>query len=265
MTSGLIDSHCHLDLGDDADGERPAILARAATAGVAQMVVVSCARDAASAGFALGLARAHPHLFPTVGVHPHDAKLADDALLAEVERVAADPATVAIGEIGLDFHYDLSARPVQAEAFRRQIALARRLGKPLVVHTRNAREQTLAILRAEGGRDVGGVLHCFTEDAETARAALDLGFSISFSGILTFKNATALREIARWIPLDRLLIETDSPYLAPVPHRGKRCEPAYVRETALAMAELRGLSFDDLARATAENARRLFRLPPASA
>ena len=230
-----------------------------AQAGVVQAVVVACARDAASAGASLALARQHDHLFPTVGVHPHDAQRADAALRAEVEKVAADPRIVAVGEIGLDFHYDLSPRAEQADAFRWQIDLAKRLGKPIVVHTRTARAETLAILREEGARDVGGVFHCFTEDPDTARAALDLGFMVSLSGIVTFKNAGELREVARLVPADRLLVETDSPYLAPVPYRGKRCEPAYVRETALAVATLRGVSFPDLARTTADNARRLFR------
>jgi len=254
---GLVDSHCHLDLGELA-ADVPAVLERAQAAGVVQAVVVACARDAATAGAALALAHEHALLQPTVGVHPHDAKLADPALRAAVERAAADPRTVAVGEIGLDFHYDLSPRDTQAEVFRWQIDLARRLRKPIVIHTREARAETLAVLRETGARDVGGVFHCFTEDEATARAALDLGFFVSFSGIVTFKNAGDLRDIARFVPADRLLIETDSPYLAPVPHRGKRCEPAFVQDTARALATVRGESFEDLARTTADNARRLF-------
>jgi TatD DNase family protein len=254
----LVDSHCHLDLGELA-AEVPAVLSRAADAGVVQAVVIACARDAATAGAARELARQDARLHPTVGVHPHDAKLADAILLAEVERVAADPRIVAVGEIGLDFHYDFSPREIQGEVFRWQIDLARRLGKPVVIHTREARAETLAILREAGARDVGGVFHCFTEDEGTARAALDLGFHVSFSGIVTFKTATELREVARLVPADRLLVETDSPYLAPVPHRGKRCEPAFVRDTALVLAQVRGEAFPDLARTTADNARRLFR------
>lgn len=264
MTDGLVDSHCHLDQGELA-GDVEGVLERAARAGVVQAVVVACARDAASAAASLALARRHPHLLPTVGVHPHDAKVADAGLRAEVERIAADPLTIAVGEIGLDHHYDLSPRDAQAEVFRWQVDLARRLGKPLVIHTREARAETLEVLREMHARDVGGVFHCFTEDADTARAALDLGFYVSFSGIVTFKNAEALRQTARFVPADRLLVETDSPYLAPVPHRGKRCEPAFVRDTARFLAQLRGESFEDLARTTADNARRLFRfLAPSS-
>jgi TatD DNase family protein len=165
---------------------------------------------------------------------------------------------VAVGEIGLDFHYDHAPRAVQAEVFRRFIALARRLKKPIVVHTRSAPAETLAVMREEGAREVGGVIHCFSEDLPFARQALDLGFDLSFSGIVTFKNAAQIREVAKWAPAESVLVETDSPYLAPVPRRGQRCEPAFVVHTATFLAELRGTTLSDIAEVTTQNACRRF-------
>jgi TatD DNase family protein len=194
----------------------------------------------------------------TAGVHPHDAVSLDDAVARAVEEAAADPMVVAVGETGLDHHYDHSPRPVQAEAFRRQIAIARRVKKPIVVHTRSAPEETLRILREENARDVGGIIHCFSEDAAFAAAALDLGFVSSFSGIVTFPNARGVQEAARAQPLDALLVETDAPYLAPVPERGKRNEPAFVAHTAAFVAGLRGVPDEVVRRAATENACRIF-------
>jgi TatD DNase family protein len=165
-----------------------------------------------------------------------------------------------VGEIGLDYHYMHSPRETQKEVFRRMIALARRVQKPIVVHTREAAEDTIAVLEEEGAREVGGIIHCFSEDRPFAERALAIGFDLSFSGIVTFKNARAIHEVAAWAPPDRILVETDSPYLAPIPMRGKRCEPAYVVHTARRVAELRGESFDTLALRTTENARRRFGL-----
>ena len=181
-----------------------------------------------------------------------------------LRHALGDPRVVALGECGLDFHYDHSPRDVQAEVFRRMVALARSAKKPLVIHTRSAPDDTLAILEGEGARDVGGIIHCFSEDRRFAERALDLGFYLSFSGILTFKNAHSVHDVARFAPADRILLETDSPYLAPVPLRGRRCEPSFVVHTARALAELRGEDPDALCRRTAGNAARIFglRLPP---
>jgi TatD DNase family protein len=183
-----------------------------------------------------------------------------DALCDAIRQAGTDPSVVAIGETGLDFHYGHSPHPAQEEAFRRQIAVAKELGKPLVIHTRSAPKQTLQILREERAKDVGGIIHCFSEDAPFASAALDLGFVSSFSGIVTFKQAVAVQEAALKQPADALLVETDAPYLAPIPKRGKRNEPAYVTHTAARIAELRGVDPEALARTTYENALRIFRL-----
>ncbi len=254
----LFDTHCHLDdprLLEELD----AVLDRAKEAGVQRMITIGCAHDAASVMSAVEIARQHPdRISATVGVHPHDAKHLDDELCDAIRDAGADPSVVAIGETGLDFHYDHSPQPAQKEAFRRQIAVAKELGKPLVIHTRSAPEETLQILREEGAKDVGGVMHCFSEDAPFAAAALDLGFVASFSGIVTFKKAVAVQEAALKQPGDALLVETDAPYLAPIPRRGKPNEPAYVAYTAARIAEIRGEDPDALARTTYENALRIF-------
>jgi TatD DNase family protein len=261
MPAALVDTHCHLDPQYFPSGPADA-LARAEAAGVKGFVVVGVGRDLAPARAAVALAEAEPsRIGAAVGVHPHDATTLDDVAYDELARLAAHPAVVAVGEIGLDFHYDHSPRDVQRKVFARLIALARAAKKPIVVHTREAAADTLAILEAEGARDVGGIIHCFSEDRAFADRALALDFDISFSGIVTFKTAHAIHEVAKHAPLDRVLVETDSPYLAPVPLRGKPCEPAYVVHTARRVAELRGLHLDDLARATTENAARRFRRP----
>jgi TatD DNase family protein len=189
-------------------------------------------------------------------VHPHDAASCDAELEAALTRLAVAPRVVAIGEIGLDFHYDHSPREQQQQVFRRFIQLARQLKKPIVVHTRTAPEQTLQILAEENARDVGGLIHCFSENKAFATRALDLDFDLSFSGIVTFKRALDIQEVAAWAPADRILVETDSPYLAPIPQRGKRCEPAYVLHTARFVAGLRGVPLEQLAQQTSENAQR---------
>jgi TatD DNase family protein len=254
----LFDTHCHLDdprLHDELD----AVLDRAKEAGVRRITTIGCAHDVASVGSAIAIARAHPEwISATVGVHPHDAKHLDDALCDAIRGAGSDPSVVAIGETGLDFHYDHSPREAQIDAFRKQVALAKELEKPLVIHTRSAPAETLQVLRDENARDVGGIIHCFSEDAPFAAAALDLGFISSFSGIVTFKKAVAVQEAARKQPLDALLIETDAPYLAPMPKRGKRNEPAYVEHTARCIAELRGEDPEALGEATYQNAVRLF-------
>lgn len=264
MTAPLVDSHCHLDFADFG-AEREAVLERGRAEGVAWFVTIGANDGARSAPEAVALAHAHADVAATVGVHPHDAVEATDQAVAEIERLAGDPRVVAVGEVGLDYHYDRSPREAQREAFRRFVRVARAVKKPVVIHTREAPEDTLEILRGEGAREVGGVIHCFTEDGAFARAALDLGFDISFSGIVTFKRSEDLRAVARTVPLDRMMIETDSPFLAPLPHRGRRNEPAYLARTAEHLAQTLGLRVEDLRARTSETAIRRFgldRLPP---
>ena len=255
----LIDSHAHLDdLRYDTD--RDNVLQRAQTAGIEAIVTIGC--DLATSQAAVALAHAHPNIFATIGVHPHEAKEIGEGWYESFRSLAQHPKVVAYGEIGLDYHYDHSPREIQRQRFREQIHLARELALPLVIHTREAQEDTVMILREEGAVNVGGVFHCFSGDMWLAKDALDLGFYLSFSGVLTFKNATMLRDIAKTVPLDRLMVETDCPYLAPVPYRGKRNEPAYVQYVAETLAEIRGNgSVESVARATVENTKRVFRIP----
>ena len=255
----LIDSHVHLDdLRYDTD--RDEVLQRAEAAGLEALVTIGC--DLATSQAAVALARAHPHVFATIGVHPHEAKEVEEDWYNSFRALAQEPKVVAYGEIGLDYHYDHSPREIQRQRFREQIRLARELGLPLVIHTREAQEDTVTILREEGAAHVGGVFHCFSGDAWLAKDALDLGFYLSFSGVLTFKNATMLRDVARTIPLDRLMVETDCPYLTPVPYRGKRNEPAHVQYVAQTLAEIHGdQSFESIAQATTHNTKRLFKIP----
>jgi TatD DNase family protein len=234
-------------------------MARAASAGVVGFVAVGVGADLGPARAVVELARSRPgRVVACVGIHPHDAVSWSEAAHAELRALATQPGVVAVGEIGLDYHYDHSPRETQREVFAHLIALAREVKRPIVVHTRSAAEDTLAILEREGARDVGGIIHCFSEDRPFAARALDLGFDVSLSGIVTFRSATAVQEVAAWAPLDRLLVETDSPYLAPVPLRGKKCEPAYVLHTARRVAELRGMTLEDLAAATLANTERRF-------
>lgn len=254
----LFDTHCHLD-DPRLFAELDAVLERAWEAGVRRITTIGCASDVGSVMSAVEIARQRPDwISATVGVHPHDARFIDDGLCDAIRQAGTDPSVVAIGETGLDFHYSHSPRPAQEEAFRRQIAIAKELGKPLVIHTRSAPIQTLEILREEQAQDVGGIIHCFSEDAAFAAAALDLGFVSSFSGIVTFNKAVGVHEAALKQPADALLIETDAPYLAPIPKRGKRNEPAYVAHTAARIAELRGEDPETLAHTTYENAVRIF-------
>lgn len=256
----IFDSHCHLD-DPRILPELDEVLARAKTAGVTRIAAIGCAHDVAGVDSALNVARAHQEsVCATVGVHPHDAKHLDHALCDAVRKSGADPLVVAIGETGLDYHYDYSPHDKQREAFRAQVSIARELGKPLVIHSRSAPEDTLEILREENASDVGGIIHCFTENAVFAKAALDLGFVSSFSGIVTFNSATEIQDAARALPLDALLVETDAPYLAPVPLRGKRNEPSFVVHTANFIAMLRGEDPDAIAEATYQNAMRVFGL-----
>jgi TatD DNase family protein len=253
------DTHCHLDTEHNPGGPDSA-LERARGAGVNAFLCVGVG-GLEQTQQALAVAERHPDVFASAGVHPHDA--ARDGAL-DFEPFWAHPRLLAVGEVGLDYHYDHSPREIQAEVFRRFIATARRLHKPLIIHTRSAAEDTLQILESEGARDAGGVIHCFSEDLAFAKRALDLGFYLSFSGIVTFKSARAIQEVAAWAPADRVLVETDSPYLAPVPLRGKRCEPAFVVHTGAYVAKLRGLEEAHFAALTTENALRCFGLPLAA-
>lgn len=253
----LIDSHAHIQ-GEEFVQDLRAVIQRAREAKVEKIIVVGGAGDSSSNDAALALARSYPRLFATVGMHPHDAKGVNDEDLKRLDELSRDPKVVAIGETGLDFYYDHSPRQVQIELFCRFIQMARQNRLPLVVHNRDAHQEVSALLRREGKGNLRGVIHCFTGDYEAAREFLDLGFYLSFSGILTFKNADSLRDVAQRLPLDRILVETDAPYLAPVPHRGKRNEPAFVRLVAETLARARNMSLEEVAEATSCNAEDLF-------
>ena len=252
----LIDTHTHLD---DArfDGDREAMIDRARQAGVERFVTIGC--DLATSRAAIALADQHPFVYASIGVHPHEVKHISEGWYDEFRRLASNKKVVAYGEIGLDYHYNHSSPKDQRERFREQIQLARELRLPIIIHTREAQDDTITILKEEKASEVGGVFHCFSGDAWLAKDALDLGFYLSFSGILTFQNATMLRDIAKHTPLDRLLVETDCPYLTPVPHRGKRNEPAYVAQVAKQLAAIHPeLSPEEIAQHTTKNAKRLF-------
>jgi len=254
---GLVDSHCHLDF-PEFDGKMAEVREEMRVNGVTHALCISVSLE----GFpkVVGLAEGHDNFFASVGVHPdHEDRAAVDRV--RLVELARHPRVVAIGETGLDYYRVSGDLEWQRERFRAHIRAARDCGKPLVVHTREAAVDTLRIMREEGAAEVGGVMHCFTESQEVAEAAVSLGFHISFSGIVTFKNAGRLKEVARRVPLDRLLVETDSPYLAPVPHRGKTNRPALVRYVAEEVARLRGAPLEDVARATSNNFWRLFKVP----
>lgn len=259
----LIDSHCHLDF-PELKADREAVLARARAAGIGLMVTIST--RVRRFDEVLGIAGAHDQVYCSVGTHPHHAAEEPDVTAEELVALARHKKVVAIGEAGLDYHYDHSPREVQERSFHTHIAAARASGLPLVIHAREADDDVARILEEETERGAFPfVLHCFTSGPELARRGLALGGYISFSGVLTFKNSQALRDIARDVPLDRLLVETDAPYLAPEPLRGRTNEPANVVHTAARLASIRGLSADEIARATTANFARLFTKVPASA
>jgi TatD DNase family protein len=246
----FVDSHCHVSMAEDAAAQ----LERAREAGVAGFIVPGT--NAADNDRVVRLAAEHSDVWAAVGYHPHDAKHFDAAAEESIRRLADEPRVVGIGEVGLDYHYDFSPREVQRDVLRRHIEIAREKGKPLIIHNRESTEDLLAIVREAG--ELRGVLHSFTESWEVARQFLDLGLYISFSGIVTFNSAEMLRETARRVPHDRVLIETDAPYLAPVPHRGRKNEPAYVVRVAELLASLWGMETADVARTTTANAGSLF-------
>ncbi len=254
----LIDSHAHLAMAAFT-GDLPEVLERAAAAGLAGILTAATSLADMESHLAIAESASDPPVWAAVGVHPHEARTWTDGHEEALTRAAERPRVVAVGEAGLDYHYDLSPRDKQREVLARQVGLAARLGLPIVVHCREAEEDVASILEGEGGRSCGGVIHCFTGDGRFAQRCLDLGFHISFSGILTFPNAADLREVARKIPASRLLVETDSPYLAPVPYRGRRNEPSHVRLVLQTLASLRGVEPADMAAVVCENFRSLFR------
>jgi TatD DNase family protein len=262
-SSTLVDSHCHLDF-DDFSGELDGIVARARAAGIGRMVTIST-RVKQRAGL-LAIVDRFPDVYCSIGTHPHHAHEELDITTADLVALARHPKTVALGEAGLDYHYDLSPRDAQERGFRNHIAAARETGLPLVIHSREADADMAAILEEETGKGAfPAVLHCFTGGPDLARRAIALGLFISFTGILTFKKSDELRAIAAELPADRILVETDAPYLAPGRHRGKRNEPAYVVETAKVLAQTRNVAFEEIARATTENFFRLFNKVPRQA
>lgn len=272
----LVDSHCHLDFSH-FDADRGQVLERAAGAGVVALLAIGSGAGppALDAGLRMAALRPEPpdaqrsgdgalwpKIYATVGIHPHEARLAEEGDFAELQRLGQHPQVLAVGEIGLDFHYDHSPREVQQRVFVRQMEVARAIHRPIIIHCREAWPECLELLRAHWRpHGLGGILHCFSGDPAVAREALEMGFLVSFAGNLTFPKSESLREVAREIPADRLLVETDSPYLAPVPHRGKRNEPAFVGEVARRLAQLRGLPLPEMARQTTANFLGFFGLP----
>ena len=257
----FVDSHAHID-GPEFDRDREEVLERARAAGVSTILNVGTG-DPHSGAFerAVDLGRTHDSVYTAIGVHPHDARHYDDHAEEKIKTLIQSEHVVAWGEIGLDFHYDNSPRDVQVEVFKRQLHAARDCGLPVIIHTREAEKETIEILKGDyAGAERCGIFHCFSGSMELAQRALELGFMISFSGIVTFKKAGDLREIAKQVPLERLLIETDCPYLAPVPHRGKRNQPAYVIEVARCLAGIHGVEVEEIGRVTSENFAKLFGL-----
>jgi len=255
----LIDSHAHIQ-GKEYAGETAAVIERARQAGVEKIIAVGGAGDMSSNIDAVALADAFSNIYATVGMHPHDAKDVSAEDLAKLRELAAHSKVVAVGETGLDYYYDHSPRDVQRRVFSQFIHMARETVLPIVVHERDAAKEAADLLRSEGGGKLSGVIHCFTGNYEAACAYLDLGFYISFTGIITFKNADPLRDVVRRVPLERVLVETDSPYLTPVPHRGKRNEPAHVRWVAETIAEIKAVSFEEVAVITTHNTQDLFKI-----
>jgi TatD DNase family protein len=253
----LIDSHAHIQ-GKEYAGEAAAVIERARAAGVETIITVGGAGDMSSNTQAVALAREFANVYATVGMHPHDAKDVGADELAALQELSSDAKVVAIGETGLDYYYSHSPHEVQRRVFAQFIHMARETQLPIVVHERDAAEDAAELLKSEGGGELRGVIHCFTGNYEAACAYLDLGFYLSFTGIITFKNANDLREVVRRVPLDRMFVETDSPYLTPVPHRGKRNEPAHVRFVAETIAQVKGVAPEEVAEVTTANVRSLF-------
>lgn len=253
----LFDTHTHLN-ADQFEGEEEAVIARAKEIGVSKMLVVGF--DTKTIKRAMTLVEAYDFLYAAVGWHPVDAKDMTDEDLNWIEELASHPKVVAIGETGLDYYWDKSAKDIQKEVFKKQIQLAKKVKLPLIIHNREATDDVIDLLEQEGADEVGGVMHCFSGTLEQAKKCIDLNFYISFAGPVTFKNAKALQEVAREVPLERMLIETDCPYLAPHPFRGKRNEPAYVKYVAQQIAQLKNKDIDEIATITYNNAKQLFQI-----
>jgi TatD DNase family protein len=254
----LIDTHAHLD-SPKFDEDREAVISRALEAGIDTIVNIGFNRETIPS--TMNLAEKYPFIYAAVGWHPTDAitmKLEED--LAWIERLCSHPKVVAIGEIGLDYYWDTSPKEIQHTVFREQIRLAKRLNKPIIIHNRDAHEDLMRLLKEENASEVGGIMHCFSGSWETAKQCLDMNFHISFGGPLTYKNAKVPKEVLERVPLDRLLLETDAPYLPPHPHRGKRNESAYVRIVAEAAAQIKGISLEEISKITSENGRRCLRI-----
>lgn len=251
----LFDTHAHLD-DHKYNDDRVEMLQRAQEAGV--QLIVNVGYDLPSSQRSVKLAEAYPFIYAGVGIHPHDASTLNDQALAELEKLAQHPKVVAIGEIGLDYYRDLSPRDIQETALRAQIGLARRIKKPIIIHDRDAHGDIMRIMQEEKVQEIGGVLHCFSGSWEMAKECLKRNFYISIAGPVTFSNAGKLKEIVQQVPIDKLLIETDSPYLTPTPHRGKRNESSYVKFVAEEIANLRGISLEELGNATLANGKKLF-------
>jgi len=267
----FIDSHAHLEM-PQFDADREAMLARAQTAGVEKILAIGSGTGPGSLDCAIKLAEQHDFLYASIGIHPHEAKLATDNDFEELVQLAKNPEVIAWGEIGLDYYYDHSPREVQEAVFTKQMELARAAKLPIIIHCRpsdnseNAWDDCLRLLRDHWtSSGLGGILHCFTGSLAHMHAALEIGFTISFAGNVTFAKAQNIREAAKQVPLDRMFIETDSPFLAPIPHRGKRNEPAFVKEVARQIGELRGLAAEEVGEITARNFRNFFQLSAAGA
>jgi len=252
----LIDSHCHLD-SDQFDPDREAVIQRALEAGVTHLVAIGTGNGPPDLEAGIRLAEKYAAFYATVGVHPHDASKATPEVFQNLSQLTKHPKVIAMGEIGLDYHYDFSPRETQHAVFISQMRIAAQAKKPIVIHTREAWDDTISLLRDHWDPQQGGIMHCFSGGPKEAQQALDLGFHLSFGGIVTFPKALEIQEAARMAPADRILIETDAPYLAPVPKRGKRNEPAYIVETARKLAALRGVSEQEIAETTTANFRRL--------
>jgi len=253
----VVDSHAHID-DEQFDADRDEVVARASAAGVS--LIINIGADMDSSARSVALAEKYPGIYAAVGMHPHDAKEMQEADYVQLEHWMTHPKVVAIGEIGLDYHYDLSPRPVQKEVFLRQLDIARKTGKPFIIHEREAHADMLDIIKTSA-RGLQGVFHCFSGSVETAREYLKMGFYLSVAGPVTFTKSGKTKDVAKFVPLGQLLVETDSPYLTPHPFRGRRNEPAHVRIVAEEIATLRNLSIEELAAATTANVRRLFDIP----
>lgn len=259
IAAPIIDTHCHIAF-KDYDVDRADVLQRAWEAGLEAIIMIGAGSEADGNQKSLELTQLDPRLFTTVGIHPHDASHLTPAILQNFERMAKNPRVVAVGEIGLDYHYDHAPRDVQQTAFHQQLELAVQLKLPVTIHSRDADDDVYAILKDYAPRLTGGIMHCFGGDVAFAHKVFDLGFVISIPGIVTFKKAEKLQDVVRQCPLEKMLIETDAPYLAPIPYRGKRNEPAYVAEVARSIALIKGLSCEEVAQQTTANAKAVFKI-----